>query len=344
MKNYKKILAAGLVVTMTMGSSVVALAEDAKGTGSGTGGLDVVEQSDVFNVVLPTDSGTTFNYILDPTGVIAATNADKYGGATFAENETLYFANAATTEGGSASYSATSDAIKVTNKSTMDVDITVTASVKEAKGITMAESSTFDADDTAAKIYLAIKDSDDANADKAVTTAGISLTSTIAALDDAYEIKYVDGAYVKELKADATGFEEYSFQLTGACNPKGEWTGLKDTPPTVDVVWSVADPTEQGPAVSLSESGLITISRLTEEANIADAASDLKLGINGEMYPINTEAATWITDEWDAVTGGTLKAQLNSPYAAFNGETVEVSVELSDGNVITCSGVVNIAE
>ena len=59
MRNYKKILAAGLAVSMVMGSSVVAFA--AEGSGSGSGSLDVVEKSDVFDVVLPTDSGTTFD-------------------------------------------------------------------------------------------------------------------------------------------------------------------------------------------------------------------------------------------------------------------------------------------
>lgn len=63
--NYKRILAVGLAASMVMGSSVVAFA--AEGTGTGSGSLDVVEKSDVFQVQLPTDSGTMFNYILDPT-------------------------------------------------------------------------------------------------------------------------------------------------------------------------------------------------------------------------------------------------------------------------------------
>ena len=65
-KKFRKVLAAVLAATMVMGSGVVASA--AEGSGEGSGSLDVVEATDVFSVVLPTDAGTQFDYILDPTG------------------------------------------------------------------------------------------------------------------------------------------------------------------------------------------------------------------------------------------------------------------------------------
>lgn len=254
MRNYRKVLAGTLAATMVLGSSFAAFAADEQGTTSGTGGLDIVEKSDIFQVVLPTEGGSEFNYILDPKGVIKETNADKYSNATFADGKTVYFANAAQSTasgaatrsggaGGNVSYSDVSDKLTVTNKSTMDVDIKVTASVAEHAKITMATSSSFAADDKTASLYLALRDDDANNTDVAITTDGAELTSKIPALANAYETKYVNGKYVKQLKADATGFKEYSFQLTGACNPNGEWTGLTDAPPTVDVVWSVKDPT-----------------------------------------------------------------------------------------------------
>lgn len=343
MRNYKRILAVGLAAAMVMGSSAVAFA--AEGAGSGTGSLDIVEKSDVFDVVLPLDSGTTFNYILDPTGVIKATGAEKYSGATFADGKTVFFANAATTEGGSVSYSDTSDAIKAENKSTMDVTIKVSAKVAAVEGITMANSATFDSADTSASLYLALKDDNASNTDKAITTDGVEVTSTIEALDDAYETKYEDGKYVKKLKTDATGFKTYSFQLTGACNPKGEWTGLTETPPAVSLVWSIEDPTApKGPQVTLSEAGLITVTGLTADANVKDANTDITLGVDGAMYPMDGAAADWDTSAWDTNDGGTLKAQLKGDYKVYNNQEVTVSIKLSNGKTITCSETIEIAE
>lgn len=330
--NYKKVLAVGLTASMVMGSSVAAFAAEGGGTGSGS--LDVVEQSDVFDVVLPTDSGTTFNYILDPTGVIKATNAEKYGGADFADGATVFFANAAETEGDPASYSATSDAIKAVNKSTMDVDITVKASVAAASGITMASSSTFDSADTTASLYLALKDSDTNNSDTAITEDGVELTSTIAALDGAYETKYEDGKYIKKLKDDATGFEEYSFQLTGACNPKGEWAGLTEVPPTVDVVWSIDDPTITGPQVSVSATGMITMSGFTAEKNYVSAT----LTNSNGTFDINAAPVDWDSSQWDAENGGTLTGQLGTVWMdSLRGGSGTLTVTVTGDETITAS-------
>ncbi len=298
-----------------------------------------MEKSDVFQVELPTDSGTTFNYILDPTGVIKETNAAKYEGATFAENATVFFANAATTEGGATSYSATSDAIKAVNKSTMDVQIKVKASVAAASGITMSSTDTFDSADTTAGLYLALKDNDTNNADTAITTSGVELTSTIAALDDAYETKYVDGKYVKQLKADATGFEEYSFQLTGTCNPNGKWTGLTETPPEVNVVWSIADPTVTGPQITLSTNGKINITNFD-----GTLFGSMSLNDGTQDWPLVTGTdGTW---EWgdavDAKKEFTLASNWMPSYLA--GKTATVTLTLTDGSTITSASVTFPAE
>lgn len=342
--NYKRILAGVLASTMVIGSSFAVWAAEGGGTGSGS--LDVVEQSDVFTVDLPTDAGTTFDYILDPTGVIKETEAAKYEGATFADGATVYFANVS--ESGK-SYSATSDAVKAVNKSTMDVTIKVNARVAAVDGIQMATSSTFadDAEDAAVpQLYLALKDSDTNNSDEAITADGIEVTSTIEKLDGAYVTKYVDGKYVKQLKddVDEDTFKTYSFQLTGACNQKGNWAGLKNTPPAVELVWSIEDPTVTGPQATLSATGLLTISGLTAELNLAETADNIKIGVGDTLYNMNIDAVTLGTDNWTQANGGTLTVQMNKPYGdAYNGQLVQVEVKLSDGTVINCSNTVNIA-
>lgn len=346
MSNYKKYLAGMLAASMVVGSAFTAFAADKEGEGTGTGSLDILEQSDIFDVVVPTDSGTTFNYILDPTGVIAKTDAAKYNGADFASGKTVYFGNAsggaaesgvATQSGGAGgagSYSELSDKITAVNKSTMDVDISVSATVEEVEGITMVESDTFAATDKKASLYLALKDAKTTSAIKA--DGGAKLTSTIKALDGAYETAYENGKYTQKLKDGVTGFEEYSFQLTGACNPNGDWEGLTEEPPTVTVVWTVKDPTA-GPQVTMTSDGVITMSGLTAEANFAHSAVLTYGDLSDELdTDPNME---WDVSSWSVDNGGTLIFKLSPAWLnALKGKSAKVTVSLTNDTTIdaTC--------
>lgn len=339
--NYKKALAGVLAGTMVMGSAFTVLAADENGSTTGSGSLDIVENADVFSVVLPTipDTGdTTFNYILDPTGVIKDTDAAKYSGATFVDGKTVYFANAGTD--GTTTYSDTSDALTIENKSTMDVNVTVRATVKAVDGIKMASSGTFDATDTEAKLYLALKDKDTANSEKAITADGVELTSTIQALAGAYETKYENGKYVKKLKDSATGFKTYSFQVTGACNPNGTWNGLTDTPPEIEVVWSVTDPTVTGPQISWAKSGdtgVITMTGLTAEQNY----KSLKITLgDGSEWDINDGATTWENSNWNSEEGGDLTITMAKSWMDFIAEKAgnpTATLTLTDNTTKTIS-------
>ena len=340
MRNYKKILAAGLAVSMVMGSSVVALAEDQEGGTSGTGGLEGSVSTDVFSVVLPSvpESGdTTFDYILDPEGLIAKAGADKYAGKTFEENATLFFAN--TAEGAAKDYSSTSDALKVINKSSSDVAVEVKATIASIDGITMSDDKSF-ADDTNASLYLALKDS---NAETAITgEEGASLSATIdAAAEDAYEVQWnaTDNKYenvlTDEAKADDyTGFSAYTFQMTGACNAAGDWSGLTETAPVVNVVWSVKDPFVTGPQVNLNTSGVISIANLD-----GTLYSSMSLNDGTNDWPlVSATDGTWVWDDAaDAKKEFTLASNWMPSYLA--GKTVVITVNLKDGTSITSAPV-----
>ena len=342
---YKKILAGFLAATMVTGSSFMAFAAQS-GSTSGEGSLDIVEKSDVFNVVLPTvpaDGDTRFDYILDPTSVINGTSAAKYNGATFASGKTVYFKNAPTTDGGAASYSEKSDTLTITNKGTVNVDVTVSASVKAVTGITMASTGTFtDTTDKTASLYLALTDGTNTNP---ITSSGGTLTSTLAGSPSAYEPKFVDGKYVMvEKENSGVTFNTFSFGLTGACNPNGVWTGLTDKPPVVDLVWTVTDSTVTT-TVALSATGEVTLSDLTKDANVVSASTDITLGVGGALYPVDDIAVTWDVSAWTAENGGTLKFTLGDAYkAAYNGKKVTVSVKLNNGSVISCVADLNMPE
>ncbi len=201
--------------------------------------------ADVFKVILPTipEDDTTFDYILDPQGLIELTDAKKYGGTdevAFEHDKTLYF-KTSRTEDGRPVYDNVSNALTVTNMSSREVKITVKATIANSESITMSESSTFDADDTSTSIYLALTDGTNTIP---ITSDAAVLNAVINAPEDAYETVWDGEKNVYELtdtakKEDYDGFQKYSFWLTGACNANADWSNVEGQIPEVFVVWEV---------------------------------------------------------------------------------------------------------
>ena len=201
--------------------------------------------ADVFKVILPTipEDDTTFDYILDPQGLIELTDAKKYGGTdevAFEHDKTLYF-KTSRTEDGRPVYDNVSNALTVTNMSSREVKITVKATIANSESITMSENSTFDADDTSTSIYLALTDGTNTIP---ITSDGAVLNAVINAPEDAYETVWDGEKNVYELtdtakKEDYDGFQKYSFWLTGACNANADWSNVEGQIPEVFVVWEV---------------------------------------------------------------------------------------------------------
>lgn len=260
----KRLLALALSAAMVTGSSVTVFAADEKGGEQGKGELQYVATSDVFRVVLPVEkaegAASTFDYIIDPDGLIAATKdqTDKRYTGTFEAGKTVYFKHA-TAVGGN-DYTDTSDELTVTNKSTQDVVLTVTAKVAEADGVTMDADGTFSAATGAGNLYMALKGkvSGETNDTTTVITAeGVKVDVTIPKDPSAYEVKWNATAkqYEKALTAAAsatdgsyTDFKTYTFKLTGACKANdAALLALKENPPKVDLTWSVKDFTVTAP-------------------------------------------------------------------------------------------------
>lgn len=341
----KKILVAALAVTMIMGSSSMAFAAEQKGQGEGSGDLDIVKNSDVFSVVIPTDSGTTFDYIVDPLGVIKDTNAEKYGNKSFDHNgdPTVFFQNTdVTSTEAPYNYTGTSNKLKAINKSTKKVDVKVEATLTDTSEVTMVEASAATGtSDTLLNLQL---QGDNSKSEKIVTSAEIS--DEIAAKANAYETKYVNGEYVKQIKSglEDKDFPKYEFWLTGAANPSSSWQDVTNLP-QVKLVWTVTGEggeATSGPRVTVSESGLITVSGLTADKNVNNGNDDIKFGVDGGLYNVDNANVEWTGTEWSAENGGVIKIQMKSLYNVYNGKTVNVEVTLKDGTIIRGSGVVNI--
>lgn len=227
---------------------------------------------DVVSVALPAiseESESPFDFIIDPQGLIFATDAAKYGGGKVEENATILFRN----HDGEYDFSRRSDSLTVKNRSNVPVVVTITASVEELGDIEIAGNADF-GDSDACSMYLAVVD-DEGN-EKPISEDGEITISTEmrSAPDDAYiyRIDEENGSYSYELSRspEEIDFDSYSFGLTGYCNPNGNWQDVA-VHPVVKVTWKVepvlSDEEEEEPEQQeeLEEAATAASSELTEE-------------------------------------------------------------------------------
>lgn len=169
MKNYKKILAGVLATSMVLGNSAVVFADEG-GQAKGSGKVEGQVKTEVFSVVLPTESdyAGAFDYIIDPLQLIAndaGNNGNKYDKTKFDfdQNATVFFYNGYdTSTPAKMKYTETSNALKVENKSSMPVKVAITLKASEVEGIKFTGDNTFTTpggtagDSTDTSIYLGI--------------------------------------------------------------------------------------------------------------------------------------------------------------------------------------------
>ena len=229
------------VTAVAVSHSAIAVAEDL-GQGSETG-IGVVEgnvETDIYQVILPTETKGIFDFIVDPQGLINKTDAVAYDGKKFEENSTVFFKRSdGETED---DYSSTSDSVTITNKSSIAVDVSLQVSMLQSsvEGITMTEDREF-TEDKSASLYLAVIDGKNV---VPIGKEGASIDITIdAAPEGAYEYIYESDKekYVYKLieDTDSVEFDQYSFQLTGAANEKGDWSDVMGVKPEVMVAWKI---------------------------------------------------------------------------------------------------------
>lgn len=227
---------------------------------------------DVVSVALPAiseDGESPFDFVIDPQGLIYATDAAKYGGGKVEEGATILFRN----HDGEYDFSRRSDSLTVKNRSNVPVVVTVTASIENLGDIEIAGSTDF-GDSDVCGMYLAVVD-DEGN-EKPVSEDGeISVSTEMRrAPEDAYiyRIDEENGSYSYELSRspEEIDFDSYSFGLTGYCNPNGNWQDVA-VHPVVKVTWKVepvlSDEEEEEPEQQeeLEEAATAASSELTEE-------------------------------------------------------------------------------
>ncbi len=371
MKKIKKKIMALAMAGVLMCSPLTAFATEvddesaAQGNITGSGDVEGIVNKDVFKVVLPTvaTGDTTFNFILDPQGLIKDTAGAKYTGATFDENaKGLYFANPQSDS--SIKYMASSPALTATNKGTVDVDVTLTATADAAtlkddtKGYTigLAADDTF-ASDTTTSVYLALVSGSQTSA---LSADGATITDTLAAAPaDAYEVtydttdsKYKYGLTAAAQAADYTGFKSIDFNLTGACNTAADWAAAEDAAPSVNVAWTLEKHIDDltydkikgdNSAITVSTYDTVKSAKLVKFNGVANSNA-LSIGTNctvaGNTFTLVSAWASKITAEtvitltFDDGRTQTLTVNVVDPtstpqpltYNKTNGDTSAISV------------------
>lgn len=251
MRKYRKFSVLVLSLALAMCSPISAAAEEpGEDSSVGSGQMAKVKKQDVYQVLLPTDVNGVFDFMIDPQKLIEETNAAAYGGKSFEKGATVFFHRM---DGRSAEeYSSSSDHMTIVNRSTVPVDVMVNVSVSRGSlgGIKMTGDRTF-SNDSGASLYMALTDGVNT---VPVGTGDSWIRATIpAAPEQAFEYSYDQerGEYHRGLKRDVNGiqFPEYSFQLIGAANEKGDWSELGNAAPLVNVTWKVT------PGQSLNSGG-----------------------------------------------------------------------------------------
>ena len=193
---------------------------------------------EIVSVILPTEaSESPIDFCIDPQGLIFETDAAKYGGGTVEEGANILFHNHKSDE---YDFSSKSDPFKITNQSTVPVDVTITAHIDDLGSITMADSRDFPEDQ--AVIYLALLD-DDGNEVPLSADEDISLTVNMrAASMRAYAYVYDEDAgeyrYGYLVNPGDDYFDTYSFGLVGDCNESDAWEEISESP-KVTATWKV---------------------------------------------------------------------------------------------------------
>lgn len=363
MKNYKKVLAGALATTMVMGSTSVVFAGGSEGSGTGEGELEGVLNSNVYDVVLPTVTDTTFDFILDPEGLIKATAGERYGDTEqFEDGASLFFKNSAADDDGN-TYTKSSDVLTVINKSSTDVTLNVTATVTnlDTTAVPLVSATTdFAADDKAVpEIYLALTDTETSPNVVPILTTGAGDTAvnqakiadkTITGANTEYTVKWNEetGKYEKALKPEPkdpenptkdeqnpANFKSFAFKLTGACNTgaAANWAGVEDIQPKVDVVWAVTVPydTVTGPQVTMTADGLITLGNMTADDNFKDFT--LSDGTNTFNYTLIHQENTVNSNNWTAENGGTVTIQLSETWLTnWTGQPITATLMTDSGS------------
>ncbi len=240
--NCRKWTAFTLAMAIVMTSPMLVSAEMEEESKTGSGRVEGIVNTDVYQVVLPTVSNHSFDFIIDPQKLINQTEGAGYGGKTFEKNATLFFRR--TDSGKKEDYSSISNPITIINRGSKSINVSLNVSMSPSslEGIRMTKDIEFRGDNSAS-LYMAVTDGENI---MPVGTDGININTTLeAAPKEAFEYGYnIEKArytYTLKKNLDSSIFSTRSFRITGAANGKGDWSKLKEASPKIMISWKISE-------------------------------------------------------------------------------------------------------
>ena len=232
------IFAISIITTMAIPlAQIPAMAMEGGTEAFGSVMLPTIKE-EIISVDLPTvGDESPFDFYIDPQGLLYDTGAVRHGGGVVEEGAYLLFHNH---DDGEYDFSGRSDRLKVTNRSTVPVNITITAKISDLGDLRMDQDGSFE-DENDCAIYLAIVD-DEGNERVLSEDGEVSVEVELSsAPSEAYTFRYDESTdtyeYVYQNYEDIS-FDSYSFGLRGECNANADWSGISASPRLM-VTWSV---------------------------------------------------------------------------------------------------------
>ncbi len=348
MRNAKvsKILAASMAATMLLTPATV-LADDVTDPGlassgiEGDGSLEGYVNKEVFRVVLPTIQNV--NFTLDPQGLLKAADSTKYSIGPGA----VYFENAGSS---GSSYSNTSDAIKILNKSSYDVEVGLSVTLDNGD-IKLADKAAL-ATANEPSLYLGLTTDTGSGAGTPVaiksSTFDSSITTVVGVAEAATKGYQLTGSkteipnvkpspngyyYSYELTDDFTDADakNISYKLEGACDTKADWSDIATEAVTASVTWSVQ---KAGlPRVAGSDYSRAKLNNTYTLTNVTQDIKSIGISVDGKSVSTNVpaEAYTLSADKGTLTINGT-KAGIG---AAADGNSRYFIVTFADDTKMT---------
>ncbi len=355
----KRFLATILAASMVMGNVVMASASSITQTGvshnaagsnipevtqqvTGTGYLSDTVQDKVFRVVVPAQrtagEADLFDFIMDPQQLIKATGGSKYiSGADLAvgkkvsinsyseQDSTLYFVNSAN---GVKTLSNTSDALEIINKSTMDVDVSVNASVTTTgTGLTVSTDKTFK-DNKNPSVYLAMIANGKADAAVTLSTGDARVaTGTMGNAKEFYVVSENNGSVSYNIpsmnattgKAESeNAYKKFTFQLTGAVNKDADWVNPQVTgTANVAITYHLTEHVDKAPSIAQTSYRMSSGQDvdINVDLGVATAISSIKYSVtSGEkvLDPTNYQLSNGVLKIKSAYIDSVISAGVNS--------------------------------
>ncbi len=279
----KKILAVVLSAAMVLGCGLTSLAGSGDSqTIQGSGSFNGINEQSVVKVILPTyhqSLSQTFDYIADPQNLIGLTVSS--GGTTgWSEDgreiepndNRVYFS---VTSGSSTYYDSTSTKLKMTNKGSKLVNITVSAKSNDAEtNMELVDKTTAEAGLTTPtanpSIYLGLVGeymTDDNGTMAAMSVQGggtsevpddgteVKLTASLSGQPDNFNLRFDEEnrrGYTYAVKDNLEKDWYYcEFALEGICPDSNNLTA-ESTAPNISVTYSWVDPSAPTPGISFA--------------------------------------------------------------------------------------------